>query len=98
MKLGKLLQYRKWKEEWSKKELATKKQLLAIEADKLRALEKRKAEGQNDFLQWQQGNIRKSKKKRLERPRIRWSSNFWTRSASNLGYWVIRLLGHSMTK
>jgi len=55
--LGKLLQYRKWKEEWSKKELATKKQLLAIEADKLRALEKRKAEGQNDFLQWQQGNI-----------------------------------------
>jgi flagellar FliJ protein len=57
VKLKKIIQYRRWKEEWSQKELATKKQVLAIEANKLRALGEKKAEGQNDFLQWQHGNI-----------------------------------------
>jgi flagellar protein FliJ len=57
MKLKKLIQYRKWKEERSQNEFAQKKELLFKETNRLRMLEEKRAEGQNNFLPCQVGTI-----------------------------------------
>jgi flagellar FliJ protein len=57
MKLGKLLQYRKWQEEKSQRELARRKKFARRELDKLEDLREKKAREDRIFLSGQQEPI-----------------------------------------